>query len=65
MAPIQTPQAAPQPQQAQFAAPPARKRRGCFGCLGRALIGSILLLAMLTALSLMLRHAPGPELKQG
>ena len=29
------------------AAPPARPRRGCFGCLGRALIGSILLLAML------------------
>jgi YNFM family putative membrane transporter len=25
----------------------------------------LLLLAMLTALSLMLRHAPGPELKQG
>jgi len=29
------------------AAPPAQKRRGCFGCLGRALIGGILLLAML------------------
>jgi 1A family penicillin-binding protein len=33
--------------QAPVAAPPARKRRGCFGCLGRALIGSILLLAVL------------------
>jgi 1A family penicillin-binding protein len=29
------------------APPPARKRRGCFGCMGRALIGGILLLAML------------------
>ncbi len=28
-------------------APPAPRRRGCFGCLGRALIGGILLLAML------------------
>ncbi len=44
-------QAPPQYQQpappAHPAAPPARKRRGCFGCLGRALIGGILLLAML------------------
>ena len=29
------------------AAQPARQRRGCFGCLGRALIGGILLLALL------------------
>lgn len=36
-----------QPPQASAAAPPTRKRRGCFGCLGRALIGGILLLAML------------------
>ncbi|VAW30070.1 Multimodular transpeptidase-transglycosylase [hydrothermal vent metagenome] len=28
-------------------AQPVRKRRGCFGCLGRAFIGGILLLAML------------------
>ena len=49
MAPIQTSQHTHQPPQpAQFAAaPPPRKRRGCFGCLGRALIVSILLLAML------------------
>ena len=36
----------PQPQ-TRRAAPPARKRRGCFGCLGRALLVGILLLAML------------------
>ncbi|WP_420629320.1 transglycosylase domain-containing protein [Candidatus Leptofilum sp.] len=47
MALIQTPQSAPPQQQAQFATPPTRKRRGCFGCLGRAFIGGILLLAML------------------
>ena len=42
MAPIQTSQHTHQPPQpAQFAAaPPPRKRRGCFGCLGRALIGN-------------------------
>ena len=48
MALFETPPPAPTP---PVAAAPAtattRKRRGCFGCLGRALIGGILLLAVL------------------
>ncbi len=44
MAFLETP---PTPQPAQAAPPSARQRRGCFGCLGRVLIGGMLLLAVL------------------
>ncbi len=37
----------PRPQSKIATPPPARRRRGCFGCLGRALLAGILLLAML------------------